>query len=124
MSNASGSIVQVRDRWLSRRTELAQLKAVVDAASLCGEFLADLDRLVANSEAEILTVAKAAERCGYSADHIGRLIREGKLSNAGRKHAPRVFARDLPAHPRQRIAELRDKAYDPVTDARSLGTRR
>jgi hypothetical protein len=33
---------------------------------------------------------------GYSADHLGRLIREGKLANHGRPNAPRVRAADLP----------------------------
>jgi hypothetical protein len=124
MTHAGLSVIDVRDRWLSRRDELARLKALVDGASLCGEFLSDLDRLASNSEAEVLTVTQAAECSGFSADHIGRLVREGKLSNAGRKHAPRVFARELPARPRLRIAELPDKPYDPVTDARSLRSRR
>ncbi len=32
----------------------------------------------------------------YSADHLGRLVREGKLPNAGREGAPRIRLQDLP----------------------------
>ena len=44
----------------------------------------------------LLTLPEAAEESGYSADHIGRLIRDGKIPNAGRSGAPRITRRDLP----------------------------
>ena len=44
----------------------------------------------------VLTLQDAAEISGYSADHLGRLVREGKLPNAGREGAPRIRVRDLP----------------------------
>ena len=43
-----------------------------------------------------LTLQEAADLSGYSADHLGRLVREGKIPNAGRPKAPRIARRDLP----------------------------
>jgi hypothetical protein len=46
---------------------------------------------------ETLTLVEAAAACGYSQDHIGNLIRRGKLPNAGWKNAPRIRRSDLPS---------------------------
>ncbi len=46
---------------------------------------------------EPLTLSQAAAENGYSADHLARLIREGRLPNAGRKHRPLVRRCDLPS---------------------------
>ncbi len=45
---------------------------------------------------ELLTLSAAATRCGYSADHLGALVRDGKLPNYGKKNAPRVKLSELP----------------------------
>ncbi len=44
----------------------------------------------------VLTLTEAAATSGYSADHLGHLVREGKIPNAGRPGAPRIALRDLP----------------------------
>ena len=46
-----------------------------------------------------LTLREAAEVSGYSADHLGRLVRHGKLRNAGRAGSPRIAPNDLPMKP-------------------------
>ena len=43
-----------------------------------------------------LTLQEASRISGYSADHLGRAVREGKIPNAGRVGAPRIAYRDLP----------------------------
>ncbi len=45
---------------------------------------------------ETLTLVEAAALSGYSADHLGHLVRHGKLRNVGRKNAPRIRRADLP----------------------------
>lgn len=45
---------------------------------------------------EMLTLAEASLRSGYSQDHLARLLREGRLPNAGRRGSPRIRAGDLP----------------------------
>ena len=45
---------------------------------------------------ETLTLVEAAALSGYSVDHLGWLVKKGKLANHGRKHAPRIRRADLP----------------------------
>jgi hypothetical protein len=112
-------------RWEARRADLAKLHALVDGASLVAEFLLDLEQLGDSEPAVSLT--EAAARKGYTADHFSRLIKLGKLRNWGRKHAPRVRVSECPTKPKPngRLAGGYAKAYDVITDARSLvSTRR
>lgn len=70
----------------------------------------------------LLSLGEAAAASGYSVDHLGRLIRQGRIANAGRKGKPLVRLEDLP----RRVAELEATsitAYDPAADARSLRVR-
>jgi hypothetical protein len=78
--------------------------------------LRDIRRAFLESQ---LTLIEAAERTGYTPDHIGRLVRAGRLRNVGRKNAPRVLAGDLQIL-RRNIASSGPKMYDSGTDARSL----
>ncbi|MFL5561148.1 MAG: hypothetical protein ACJ79K_06715 [Gemmatimonadaceae bacterium] len=43
-----------------------------------------------------LTLRDASKYSGYSEDHLGRLVRHGKLENVGRPGAPRVRRRNVP----------------------------
>jgi hypothetical protein len=119
-------IIAYRDlaeRWQRRRDDLARLRALVDGATLCDEFLAsleDCEREVGNST---ITLAEAARISGYSAEHLARLVRSGTIPNRGRKFSPRVSASDLPRRIRNVVRE-REREYDAVTDARSLKARR
>lgn len=112
-----------RERWLSRRDELRRLRALVDGATLCDELLAELDGLADDAANQLLSLHRAAAESGYSADHLGRLVREGKLTNAGRANSPRIRRGDLPFKPRHSVAPDSERSYDPDTDARSLVSR-
>ena len=39
---------------------------------------------------------ETARRSEYSADYLGRPVRDGKIPNAGRPGAPRIALKDLP----------------------------
>lgn len=43
-----------------------------------------------------LTLVEAAQLSGYTTDHLGSLVRKGRLPNYGRRNAPRVRRCDLP----------------------------
>ena len=43
-----------------------------------------------------LPLTEASDLSGYSTDHLGRLVREGKIPNAGQPGAPRIARGDLP----------------------------
>jgi hypothetical protein len=75
---------------------------------------------VIKSEKEVLlTLTLASQVSGYSADHLGRMVGDGKLTNYGRKGSPKLRLGDLPKKPRAVVADMSAK-YDADTDARSL----
>lgn len=52
---------------------------------------------------EPLTLSEAADASGYSVDHLGRLVRDGKIPNLGRPGAPRIARQHLPMKPRREL---------------------
>lgn len=85
-----------RERWITRRDELRRLHALVDGATLCDELLAELELAIRAEGATVLSLREAARASGYSADHLGRLVRAGVVPNVGRPNAPRIRLVDLP----------------------------
>jgi hypothetical protein len=80
-----------------------------------------IERALRDQADERLTIAQAALRSGYSQDHLSRLLRSGKLRNAGRRGAPRIRAGDLPIRVfKPLVAAVVQAPYDPATDARTL----
>jgi hypothetical protein len=66
-----------------------------------------LDRLeeaLAVQDDVTLNLQEAAAESGYSAEHLGRLVREAKLPNAGRPNAPRIRRCDLPRKPTKTLS--------------------
>jgi|SRR5580704_2149062 hypothetical protein len=112
---------ELLDRWTARKNEYARVHATVDAAKLLAEVLSDIEQVVALQANAVLTLETAAARSGYSKDHLARLIREGKIPNAGRRGAPRIRTVDLPARGQDTSlpVAVRGRAlYDALTDAR------
>ena len=62
---------------------------------------AELEAAVRGGAQELLDLKEAARESGYSADHLGRLVRDGKIPNAGRRNAPKIRRIDLPRRPEQ-----------------------
>ena len=56
----------------------------------------DLDTTLVERDEPTFSLVEAARESGYSADHLGRLVRDGKIPNAGRPGAPRIALKDLP----------------------------
>jgi len=66
------------------------------------EALARLEEQVRNRttwENTPLNLQQGAVESGYSADHLGRLVKDGAIPNAGRQKAPKVLRKDLPRKP-------------------------
>ena len=98
-------------KWESRRDEWTRLGISALAGPLLAELLADLDSVARDEGAELLNLTQAALRSGFSPDTLGKLIRQGKLANLGRRNAPRVRAADLPRkalRPASRISHVQD----------------
>src|SRR5205085_1614633 len=113
----------LKSRWTVRRNELRETDAWVSGAKLCDQLLADLERLWTEEDSTELTLMEAARASGYSADHLRRLVRLGRLpaSHRGR----RLFFRsaDLPRKPATVDVQPK-RAYDPSAHARQVAIRR
>ena len=111
-------------KWTSRRDDFQALGVLVDGARICDEVLVDFRKVLEAESNAALTLGEAAARSRYSAGHLGRLVRQGKIPNAGQPRSPRVRVVDLPTRPSAVVAERRPRKYDADTDARSLVSRR
>ena len=56
----------------------------------------ELEAALGRRATTFLTLKEAARATGYSAGHLGRLVRDGRIPNAGRPGAPRIAFEDLP----------------------------
>ena len=56
----------------------------------------DLEATLVERDETTFSLVEAARESGYTADHLGRLVRDGKIPNAGRPGAPRIAIKDLP----------------------------
>jgi hypothetical protein len=85
--------------WTARARQLREWAAAEDAAKAREAAAAVLFATVERERQELLNLQEASRRSGYSADHLGRLVRDGRIPNAGRPHAPRIRVGDLPRKP-------------------------
>ena len=73
-----------------------ETRGLTEAVHLVRSMADQLEAVVVDQGSEVLTLREASAESGYSADHLGRMIRAGKVPNAGRRGAPRVRRSDLP----------------------------
>lgn len=99
MLNHSHVAVRVADlaaTWRAIAAELRRSAAAEGAARALERAAHDLEDALRREADETLSLQEAARVSGYSADHLARLVRQGKIPNAGRRNAPRVRRGDLP----------------------------
>lgn len=85
--------------WKARARKLREWAAAEEAAKAWEAAAAELEAALVGQAERRLNLQEAAAASGYSPDHLGRLLREGRVPNAGRTHAPRVRVGDLPLKP-------------------------
>ena len=88
------------DCWRSLATNFEQFGGSTQAEAL-RECASMLEQALHARDDTLLTLEEAKRVSGYSGDHLGRLVREGKIPNAGRRYAPRIRRRDLPRRARR-----------------------
>lgn len=83
------------DQWRKTAATLREYAAESQAVVLeqCAD---DLEVLLQTRDEVALTLREASDLSGYSTDHLGRLVRDGKVPNAGRPGAPRIARQHLP----------------------------
>jgi hypothetical protein len=72
---------------------------MVDGASLVEDILLDLEAAERELQGSALSLRQAASECGYSVDHLARLVRLGIVPNSGRRNKPSILREDLPRKP-------------------------
>lgn len=89
---------ELRSELQRRRNALKRLSAQVDGAALLDEVISLVSRtdLPAPRAEPLLTLTAAAAASGFSADHLGRLVRKGQVTNYGQRRAPRVRLSECP----------------------------
>lgn len=89
------SVQALSEDWRRRAATLRQYGGEASATALeaCAS---ELDAALRRQNETALTLKEAARVTGYSAGHLGRLVRDGMIPNAGRPGAPRIAFRDLP----------------------------
>ena len=85
--------------WRARAADLREWAAAEQAAVAWEHAAQELEERLRAEGEELLNLTQAAGLCGYSADHLGREVRAGRISNAGRSNAPRIRRSDLPRKP-------------------------
>jgi hypothetical protein len=92
------------EQWRALAVQQRRLGADVQARIL--EVCADeLAAALLRAEDEVLSLRRAAQESGYSADHLSRMVRDGKIPNSGRRSKPLIRRRDLPTKGRKRKDE-------------------
>lgn len=92
------------ETWRALATQLRSLGGDAQAQTL--EWCADqLTSAILQKADELLSLHRAAEESGYSVDHLGRLLREGKIPNSGRRAKPLIRRGDLPLKATRRTAQ-------------------
>ena len=82
-------------QWRDEAETLRKRGAAAQAVAL--ESCADeLERALRDRDNELLNLTDAARLSGYSSEHLGRMVRDGVIPNAGRPNAPRIRNGDLP----------------------------
>ena len=98
------------ERWQSRAADMERWGCPV-AARIWNAAADELEVFAREHALEELTLAQAAAESGYSVAHLGRMIKDRKVENAGTKGAPLMRRDDLPKKP-SRNRQLRDGEPD------------
>jgi hypothetical protein len=92
----SNHIAAFLDAWRAEVVELSNRYAQPALVTLTTQHVAELEKALRQDFDEPLTLREAANVLGFTDDYLGRLVRQGKLQNIGRRNAPRVRRGDLP----------------------------
>ena len=115
MNGVSG-LETLPDVWRARAQQLQDWGSG-DGLARAWELAAiELEQSLRQQQGEALNLREAARECGLSANHLGELIRQGKIPNSGRTNAPRILRADLPIkrRPQRRISETTEITADDL----------
>jgi excisionase family DNA binding protein len=111
------------EKYQRMASDYGCMGALVDAAAICRAVINDLELWKASEDAAELDLEEAAERSGYSTDHLRRLVRDGGLRAMRKGRRLFFLAGDLPIKPRRVDTSAAD-SYDAIADARQVAAQR
>lgn len=100
------------ETWRKEAEKLRRIEQASPAAvyELCAD---EFDNWWREYGDVVLNLQEAARESGYSPHHLGRVVRQGKIANAGCENAPNIRRRDLPRKPGHKPHGLRGAAGRP-----------
>lgn len=81
--------------WREQATQYDR-DGVTTAARILERVADELEAVQTTAGDALLSLNEAARLSGYAPDTLGRMLRDGRLPNHGRRNAPRVRLADLP----------------------------
>jgi len=117
MTPRADALAALAEQWRAEARLLRERYADERGARLCEAHVAELETTLRAAADEALTLEQAAAESGYSPERLRKLIADGTIPQAGRRHAPRVKRGDLPTRARRPAASTQ---YDPDADALRL----
>ena len=90
------SLVSLPSVFLEKAQELREEFGAEGQAKGVEWCLKHLERALQEQNNRLLNLQKAAELSGYTPDSLGRMVRGGKIPNAGRPGSPKIRLKDVP----------------------------
>ena len=114
--NSTPGLETLPDIWRARAQQLQQWGSGKGLARAWELAAIELEQSLRQQQDETLNLKEASRESGYSADHLGELVRQEKIPNVGRRNAPRIRRADLPIkrRPRRRISETTEITADDL----------
>ena len=114
--NSVSELETLPDTWRERAQQLQDWGSGEGLARAWERAAIELEPSLRQQQGETLNLQEEARESGYSADHLGELVRQQKIPNFGRKNAPRIRRADLPIkrRPRQRMSGTTEVAADDL----------
>ncbi len=114
--NSTAELETLPDTWRARAQQLQDWGSGEGLARAWELAAIELEQSLRQQQDDTLNLRDAARESGYSADHLGELVRQGKIPNVGRRNAPRIRRADLPIkrQPQRRISETTEITADDL----------
>ena len=114
--NSTSGLETLPDTWRARAQQMQDWGSGEDLARAWELAAIELEQSLRQQQDETLNLKDAARESGYSADHLGELVREGMIPNVGRRNAPRIRRADLPIkrRPQRRISGTTEVTADDL----------
>ncbi len=94
-SQGQHSLDRVVLQWRDE-AETLRRRGVAAHATLLESCAEEVESALQQHHDELLNLTEAARVSGYSREHLGRSLKEGRIPNAGQPGAPKIRRGDLP----------------------------